>query len=245
MISKIFFAALMLLVQSIAALNILNVPTGTIWAPCGSYPVVLDGNGVGPGANVRVELWDNQDGLDVETAVLAESALVDKNGAVTITVPCDYAKTKNAFLRVYYRGYNAVSGRIYIRNNDINSKTCVKPTATPTPTIIPTIVPTMTPTCNGAPMPMMPMPGVPLNTASMIYPGPGAVIHAAPGAVIYSSSNGTSTMTMSTNSTTVAPVKTSSRTAISSTSTSSATTAKHSFGSIALTLAIALSVLLF
>jgi hypothetical protein len=154
MISQLFFTVMMIAVQKISALNIVNVPSGTVWNPCATYGIILDGNGIGPGSNVRVELWDNVDDEDVETAVLANAILVDDSNTVSVTIPCDYPKSRNAFLRVYYRDYNGVSGRIYIRNNEICSKTCTKPAPTPyTPTFIPTYTPTYIPTIIPTPTP--------------------------------------------------------------------------------------------
>lgn len=248
MISKILLTAFVLLIKSITALNIVNVPTGTTWNPCSTYGVTLEGSGVGPGCNVRVELWDHRDGLDVETAVLANGLIVDENNTVFVTIPCDYPKTRNAFLRVYYKDANGVSGRIYIRKNEIASKTCPKPTLTPThkPTHSHShahshsYAPTFTPTCE----PTI----VPTQTAA---PHPGSTIFApssqvTPGAVIYSGSHSDEASSASEATaavrTTVSSMTRSKATGV--TSTSSATTAKYSFGSIALALAITLSALL-
>ncbi len=184
MIGQIFFTAMMILIQGISALSIVNVPTGTIWNPCSTYGIILEGNGIGPGSNVRVELWDNQDGLDVETAVLADSVLVDQYNTVFVTISCDYPKSRNAFLRVYYRDYNGVSGRIYIRKPEISTKTCAKPTITSTPVHTPTMTPIPSHICTPTMTPTI----LPThNCSTSILPTAGAVIHAAPGAVIYGS----------------------------------------------------------
>ena len=236
MISQILFTAMMLLIQSISALNILNVPTGTIWNPCSTYGITLDGNGIGPGSNVRVELWDNVDGEDVETAVLAKSVIVNDSNSVSVTIPCDYPKSRNAFLRVYYRDHNAVSGRIYIRKNEISSKTCTKPTITPT--CVPTMMPTATPAPGSV---VYACPGAIIHNGNQ--PAAGAVLHPGPGAIIYTSSQTSSASTTTVVPTTTSTISRSMSTSV--TSTSSATTAKYSVGSIALALAIALSTLLF
>lgn len=253
MICSALLSAVLLFVGSIAALNIANVPAGERWAPGSTHSIVLEGNNIMEGDNVRVELWDYANGADAEAAVLAEAAMVNSQNAVSVQVPFNFPKTKNAFLRVYFKGHNAVSPRIAIKPEE--SLTTKQPHFTPSCIYTPTPEPTITHMFTSMPTPSVIMSMSMIESAS-------ASASLSIGHVIFSPSSFTyetiyhpsssvvpvSSASVSSNSTTTttAAVSTSSVSTLTAvTSTSSASMAKFSLSTVVVALAVALSAMLF
>ena len=230
---KLLAGIFSILISGIAALEILQFSEDLRIAPGAELEVKLSGNDIKVGDHVRVELWDNQDDEDVNAAVLGEELIVQDDYTVNFNVPSHFPKTHNAFLRIYYKCYNAASPRFSIKaqKNRINSKFPLpqKPVIIHAPTATPVVI-------------FKPV----LDTVS---PTP-VVIHAAPIATIVPS---LSTGADDTQVVIVEPViterptYTKSTAAIlttsASTSTSSGSVAKISAGSVFIAMAVAFAML--
>lgn len=213
-----------LLISSISALAIIDFPLNYRVAPGSDVTLMLEGNDIAAGDHVRVELWDNHDDEDVNAAILGEELIVGEDHSVHFDIPSHFAKTDNAFLRVYYKCHNAVSPRFTIKpaKHCMTTKTPCKPTHVPTPIIIykPTEAITATPIIIHKP-----------TEAGSGHAGP-----AGPAVVAIGDHSVTTAVRPTT-------VKSSVTIISSSTSTSSASVAKISAGSIAIAMAVAVAML--
>lgn len=224
---KALLSVFALFVSSISALSVLNFPLNLRVEPGTDLSIQLEGNDIAEGDHVRVELWDNQDDEDVNAAILGEELRVNSDLSVNFDIPAHFPKTKNAFLRVYYKCHNTVTPRFIIKpaKNCLDNKKPHKPIETPsihpTPLIIyqpqPSVIHVATPT----PTPVI----IAGPAAGSIIAGPAAVETIATSAIRATSVKSSATI-MST-----------------STSTSSASVAKISVGSIAIALTVAFAML--
>ena len=227
---KALLSVFALFVSSISALSVIDFPLNLRVEPGSDLSIHLEGNDIAAGDHVRVELWDNQDDEDVNAAILGEELKVNSDLSVDFDIPSHFPKTKNAFLRVYYKCHNTVTPRFTIKpaKNCLDNKKPHKPTeastihptpivvykptsshiAGPTPTHIVIVGPHVTPVANagfGAVGPII------VETATAAHP---------------TTSIKSSVTVMST-----------------STSTSSASVAKISAGSIIIALTVAFAML--
>lgn len=210
------------LISSISAISILNFPYDLRVQPGSELTIQLADNNLSAGEHVRVELWDNQNDEDINAAVLGEDIIVNQDGTVNLSIPSQFPKTKNAFLRVYYKSNNTVSPRFAIKPaaNCMNTKTPVKPTILPTPVIIYQSVVTAT------------------ASPVVVIAGPGAG-PAITGTVTGTTGNASVTSTAQTSS---AKSSSAARTSTAS-STSSASVAKFSAGSLTVVVAVAFAMI--
>lgn len=230
---KVLLNIFALLISSISALSVINFPLNLRVEPGSDLSIQLEGDGIAAGDHVRVELWDNQDDEDVNAAILGEELKVDHDLSVYFDIPSHFPKTKNAFLRVYYKCHNTVSPRFTIKpaKNCLDNKKPHKPVEVTAIHPIPIVI--YQPTTSH----------IERHTATpiVILAGPVAtpVAHAGSGAV-----NPIIVETAQTSATRpTTSVKSSAIIMSTSTSTSSASVAKISAGSIAIALTIALAIL--
>ena len=232
---KALLSAIALFISSISALSVINFPLNLRVEPGSDLSIQLEGNDITAGDHVRVELWDNQEDEDINAAILGEELKVNSDLSVNFDIPANYPKTKNAFLRVYYKCHNTVSPRFTIKpaKNCLDNKKPHKPVEpiiihpTPSPVII--YQPSANHISSLTATPIIIVAGPAATPAGNA--GSGAV-----GAVIDGSS--VSSAIRSTVS-----AKSSTTTMSTSTSTSSASVAKISISSIAVALTIAFAML--
>lgn len=139
---KALLSVFTLFISSISALSVINFPLNLRVEPGSDLTIQLEGNDIAAGDHVRVELWDNQDDEDINAAILGEELKVNSDLSVDFDIPSHFPKTKNAFLRVYYKCHNTVSPRFTIKpaKNCLDNKKPHKPTEVspihPTPIVI-------------------------------------------------------------------------------------------------------------
>lgn len=220
---KALLSVFALFISTISALSVINFPLNLRVEPGSDLSLQLEGNDIAPGDHVRVELWDNQDDEDVNAAILGEELTVSDNLTINIDIPSHFPKTKNAFLRIYYKCHNTVTPRFIIKpaKNCLDNKKPHKPTEVPT--IHPTPLIIYQPTATHAPTPV-------------VIAGPAGGSDAAGHVAVVTSATGV------TSAVRPSSIK-SSATIMSSTSTSSASVAKFSAGSIAIALTVAFAML--
>lgn len=226
-----------ILISTISAISILNFPLNLRVQPGSDLNIQLADNNLVAGDRVRVELWDNQEDEDINAAVLGEDLIVNKDLSVDLSIPSHFPKTKNAFLRVYYKCYNTVSPRFSIKpenNNCMTTRTPIKPTIMPTPVIIYQSPVTATAA------PVVVIAGGADGGAIAGGAGGAGVAGIAGGADVVMTMTGTASMSTATRSSTA---KASSAARSTSTSTSSASVAKMSVGSVVVAVAVAFAML--
>jgi hypothetical protein len=213
-----------LLISSISALSVVDFPHNLKVEPGSDLKLTLEGNDIAKGDYVRVELWDNIDDEDVNAVVLGEDLKVRSDNTVNVMIPSEFPKTKNAFVRVFYKCHNAVTPRFAIKSDKscLTTKTPSKPIIIhPTPVATPSIIykpPCSTPT--GTPI-IIYAPSVPVAAG-----GAGGPVAAVP--------TGTASVITS-------AVRTNSAKSTITTSTSSASALKASAGSVALAVLVAIA----
>lgn len=230
---KALISVFALFISSISALSVINFPLNLRVEPGSELSIQLEGNDIASGDHVRVELWDNQDDEDVNAAILGEELKVNSDLSVNFDIPANFPKTKNAFLRVYYKCHNTVSPRFSIKpaKNCLDNKKPHKPvepsTIHPTPIVI--YKPTDSHIAGTTATPIVIVAG-PVATP-VANGGSGVVAPIIAGSSISSAIRST------------ASVKSSATTMSTSTSTSSASVAKISAGSIVIALTVAFAML--
>ena len=223
---KALIGVFSLFVSSISALSLPYFPLNLKVHPGSELSVKLEGSNVSAGSKVKVELWDNRHEIDVTVADLGDYLIVDENNSLNLTIPSDLPKTHNAFLRVYFEDENVVSPRFSIKN----AKNCLSSKVLPT--IYPTIYPTIEPTCEPTIIPTSIHTIVPTSVPTDVKPEHSGDHEAG-------HSNATSGAP-SVTATRAAPIRTVSTV---SSSTSNASIAKISAGSIAVAVIVAFSML--
>lgn len=216
-----------ILISSISALSVVDFPHNLKVEPGSDLKLTLEGNDIAKGDYVRVELWDNIDDEDVNAVVLGEDLKVRSDNTVNVMIPSEFPKTKNAFVRVFYKCHNAVTPRFAIKSDKscLTTKTPSKPIIIhPTPVATPSIIykpPCSTPT--GTPI-IIYAPSVP--TVPVAAGGAGGPVAVVP----------TGTASVQTSA-----VRTNSAKSTITTSTSSASALKASAGSVALAVLVAIA----